>query len=99
MKVTTVGIDLAKNVFQIHGVSEFGKPLIKKQLRRNQMAEFFVNLPPCLVGMEACGSAHHWARKLQSMGHTVRLMAPSSSSRMSKPTRTMRPTQRLSAKQ
>ena len=53
-----------------------GKVVLKKQLRRNQMATFFVNLPPCLIGMEACGSAHHWARKLQGMGHTVRLMAP-----------------------
>ena len=76
MKVTTVGIDLAKNVFQLHGVNEFGKPVIKKQIRRDQMAEFFVNLPACLIGMEACGSAHHWARKLVSFGHTVRLMAP-----------------------
>ena len=65
MKVTTVGIDLAKNVFQLHGVNDFGKTVIKKQLRRAQVAEFFVNLPPCLIGMEACGSAHHWARKLQ----------------------------------
>ena len=76
MKVTTVGIDLAKNVFQLHGVNELGKTVIKKQLRRDQMAEFFVNLPACLIGMEACGSAHHWARKLQSFGHTVKLMAP-----------------------
>ncbi len=76
MKVTTVGIDLAKNVFQLHGVNEFGKPVIKKQIRRDQMAEFFVNLPACLTGMEACGSAHHWARKLVSFGHTVKLMAP-----------------------
>jgi hypothetical protein len=56
MKVTTLGIDLAKNVFQLHGVNELGKPVIKKQLRREQMAEFFVNLPACLIGMEACGS-------------------------------------------
>lgn len=76
MKVTTVGIDLAKNLFQVHGVNEFGKPVIKKQLRRNQLAEFFVNLPPCLIGIEACGGAHHWARKLQTFGHTVKLMAP-----------------------
>ena len=76
MKVTTLGIDLAKNVFQLHGVNELGKPVIKKQLRRDQMAEFFVNLPACLIGMEACGSAHHWARKLQGFGHTVKLMAP-----------------------
>ena len=76
MKVTTVGIDLAKNLFQLHGVNEHGKVVIKKQIRREQMAEFFVNLPPCLVGMEACGSAHHWARKLRAHGHTVKLMAP-----------------------
>lgn len=76
MKITTVGIDLAKNLFQLHGVNEHGKVVIKKQLRRDQMAEFFVNLPPCLIGMEACGSAHHWARKLQGFGHTVKLMAP-----------------------
>ncbi|SFQ67657.1 Transposase [Variovorax sp. OK605] len=76
MKLTTVGIDLAKNVFQVHGIDEHGKVLVKKQLRRDQMAAFFVNLPSCLIGMEACGSAHHWARKLAAMGHAVRLMAP-----------------------
>jgi transposase len=76
MKITTVGIDLAKNVFQIHAVNEHGKTVLKKQLKRDQVAEFFVNLPPCLIGMEACGSAHHWARKLTGFGHTVKLMAP-----------------------
>ncbi len=76
MKVTTAGIDLAKNVFQVHGVDEHGKTVLKKQLKRDQMAAFFANLPPCLIGVEACGSAHHWARKLQSFGHTVKLMAP-----------------------
>ena len=76
MKITTIGIDLAKNVFQVHGIDEHGKAVLKKQLRRDQMAAFFVNLPSCLIGMEACGSAHHWGRKLASMGHTVRLMAP-----------------------
>jgi transposase len=76
MKITTVGIDLAKNVFQVHGIDEHGKAVLKKQFKRDQMATFFVNLPPCLIGMEACGSAHHWARKLQGLGHTVRLMAP-----------------------
>lgn len=76
MKITTVGIDLAKNVFQVHGVDERGKAVLRKQLKREQMAMFFVNMPPCLIGMEACGSAHYWARKLQEMGHTVRLMAP-----------------------
>lgn len=76
MKVTTVGIDLAKNVFQVHGVNEYGKAALKKQLKRGQVTEVFANMPPCLIGMEACGSAHHWARTLQSLGHTVRLMAP-----------------------
>ena len=76
MNVTTVGIDLAKNVFQVHGVNEHGKPVLTKQLKRHQMASFFANLPTCLIGMEACASAHFWARKLQAFGHTVRLMAP-----------------------
>src|SRR5689334_4118813 len=76
MKVTTVGVDLAKNVFQIHAVDERGKVLVRKQLKREQMAPFFAKLEPCLVGMEACASAHHWARKLQGFGHTVRLIAP-----------------------
>jgi transposase len=76
MKITTVGIDLAKNVFQVHGVDERGKAVLKKQLKRDQMAPFFANLAPCLIGMEACGSAHFWANKLQALGHTVKLMAP-----------------------
>jgi len=76
MKITTIGIDLAKNVFQLHGVDARGKAVLKKLLKRAQMAAFFANLPPGLVGMEACAGAHHWARKLQSFGHTVRLMAP-----------------------
>src|SRR5450631_52508 len=73
MKITTVGIDLAKNVFQLHGVDARGKPVLRKQLRRGQIAEFFVNLPPCVIGMEACASAHHWGRTLERLG---RLMAP-----------------------
>jgi transposase len=76
MKITTVGIDLAKNVFQVHGIDEHGKAVLKKQFTRDQLATFFVNLPACLIGMEARGSAHHWARKQQELGHTVRLMAP-----------------------
>lgn len=74
--VTTIGIDLAKNVFQVHGVDKRGKVFFRKQLQRSQMAEFFANLPACLIGMEACASAHYWARKLESFGHTVKLMAP-----------------------
>ena len=76
MKITSVGIDLAKNVFQVHAVDERGKTVLRRQLRRDQMAAFFANLPPCLIGMEACGSAHYWARTLQSLGHTARLMSP-----------------------
>jgi transposase len=76
MQITTVGIDLAKHLFQVHGVSERGKVLLRKQLRRDQVAAFFATLPPCLVGMEACGGAHHWARRLQALGHTVKLIAP-----------------------
>ena len=75
MKITTVGIDLAKNVFQVHGVDERGKVVLRRQLRREQMAEFFARLSPCLIGMEACGSAHHWARVLQAQGHSVRVIA------------------------
>jgi transposase len=76
MKITTVGIDLAKNVFQLHAVDERGKAVLRRQLRREQITPFFANLPPCLIGMEACASAHHWGRVLQRLGHTVRLMAP-----------------------
>jgi len=66
MKVTTVGIDLAKNVFQVHGVDQRGKPVVEKRLERKQVLAFFAQLTPCLVGMEACGGAHYWARKLQA---------------------------------
>ena len=76
MKITTIGIDLAKNVFQIHGVDEHGKVGVRKQLKRADMSNYFVNLAPCLIGMEACGSSHYWARKLEGYGHTVKLMAP-----------------------
>ena len=76
MKITTIGIDLAKNVFQVHGADARGKPVLKKGLKRTQMLAFFANLTPCLIGMEACGSAHYWARKLEGLGHTVKLMAP-----------------------
>src|SRR5450755_1409393 len=60
MKITTIGIDLAKNVFQVHGANEHGKPVVRKQLKRDQVVAFFANLSPCLIGMEACGGAHHW---------------------------------------
>ena len=76
MKITTIGLDLAKAVFQIHGVDERGKVVVRKQLKRAEMSSYFANLEPSLIGMEACGSAHHWARKLEGYGHTVKLMAP-----------------------
>ena len=76
MKITTVGIDLAKDVFQVHGVDAHGKAVLRKQLKRKDVVSFFANLEPCLIGMEACGSSHYWARKLAALGHTVRLMAP-----------------------
>lgn len=76
MKITTIGVDLAKNVMQVHGVDERGEAVLKKQLRRHKVSAFFANLEPCLVGMEACGSAHHWARELEKLGHEVKLMAP-----------------------
>jgi len=77
MQISTIGVDLAKNVFQIHGVDKDGKVVISRQLRRKQVVEFFSKIPPCLVGMEACGTAHYWARELTRLGHTVRMMPPS----------------------
>ncbi len=76
MKITTIGVDLAKEVFQLHGVDAHGKTVLRKQLKRKEIATYFVNIDPCLIGMEACGSAHYWACKLEEFGHTVKLMAP-----------------------
>ena len=76
MKITTVGIDLAKAVLQVHGVDEHGKAVVRRQLKRKDVLRYFANLPSCLIGMEACGSAHDWARKLMTFGHEVKLMAP-----------------------
>ena len=76
MNTTTIGIDIAKSVFQVHGIDARGKPTLSKQLKRKELRKFFANLPPCLIGMEACASAHFWARQLSMFGHTVKLMAP-----------------------
>ena len=76
MQVTTIGIDLAKHVFQIHGVDARGKRVLTKKLRRDQMKDFFAQQPACRIGLEACAGAHYWARELGALGHTVRLMAP-----------------------
>ena len=73
-KVTTIGLDLAKSVFQVHGVDASGKAVIRRQLRRSQVLAFFKKLPPCLVGMEACASSHYWAREIAALGHDVRMM-------------------------
>lgn len=75
-EVTTIGVDLAKTVFQIHGVDASGVIVIRKQLRRRQVLPFFRKQPPCLVGMEACATAHHWAREIAALGHEVKLMPP-----------------------
>ncbi|SCX23063.1 Transposase [Agrobacterium sp. DSM 25558] len=75
-KITTVGLDLAKSVFQVHGIAEEGAVIVRRALRRSQVLDFFRKLQPCLVGMEACGSAHYWAWEIQALRHTVRLMPP-----------------------
>ena len=74
--VTTIGLDIAKSVFQVHGIDAEGKVLFRRQLRRRYVLAFFQKLPSCLVGIEACASSHHWSRELQALGHRVRLMHP-----------------------
>jgi transposase len=74
--VTTIGLDIAKSVFQVHGVDAHGHVLVRRQLKRRRVLSFFQRLPPCLVGIEACASSHHWSREIQALGHTVRLMPP-----------------------
>ena len=75
-RVTTVGLDIAKSVFQVHAVNAAGKVVIRRQLKRRYVLAFFEKLPPCLIGIEACASSHHWSRELQALGHSVRLMPP-----------------------
>src|SRR5262245_12601915 len=74
--ITTVGFDIAKSVFQVHGVDASGQLIVRRQLRRRQVIAFFQKLPPCLVGIEACASSHYWSRELHALGHRVRLMPP-----------------------
>ena len=76
MEVTTIGLDLAKSIFRVHGVDTTGEVVVRRPLRRAQMLPFFARLPSCLVGMEACGTSHYWARELIKLGHEVRLMPP-----------------------
>ena len=98
MQVTTVGLDIAKNLFQVHGADAQGRAVLKRKLARAKVLEFFATLPPCLVGLEACGAAHHWARELTKLGHTVRLMPPQYVRPYVKPTSTTRPTRRPAAR-
>jgi len=74
--ITTIGLDIAKSVFQVHGVDEEGNVVFRRQLKRRYVLSFFQKLPPCLVGIEACATSHYWSRELQALGHKVRLMPP-----------------------
>lgn len=76
MKVAIIGLDIAKHVFQLHGTDASGRVVLRRKLRRQEVMPFFANLPSCKVGLEACGGAHYWARRLSAIGHSVRLMAP-----------------------
>jgi len=73
---TTIGLDIAKSVFQVHGVDMDGNVIFRRQIKRRHVLGFFQKVPPCLVGIEACASSHHWSRELQALGHTVRLIPP-----------------------
>ena len=76
MDITTIGFDLAKTVFQVHGADGEGRVVLRRKLRRGKVLALFAGLPSCLVGMEACASAHYWAREIQALGHEVRLIPP-----------------------
>ena len=76
MEISTIGLDLAKSIFQVHAISAAGETAVRKAIRRSQVLPFFAKLPPCRVGIEACGTSHHWARELTKLGHDVRLMPP-----------------------
>jgi len=97
-EVITIGLDIAKSVFQVHGVDDAGTVLIRKRVSRAKVLEFFAELPPCLVGIEACPSAHHWGRELHALGHTVRLLPPSYVRLTSNAARTMRMMRQRSAR-
>ena len=97
--LTTVGLDIAKSVFQVHGIDATGNVVICRQLKRRHVLAFFQKLPPCVVGIEACATSHHWSRELKALGHTVRLMPPAYVKPYVKGRRTMPSTPRQSAKQ
>ena len=96
--VRTIGLDIAKSVFQVHGVDALGTIAIRRPLKRRQVLPFFKKLPPCLVGIEACATSQHWSRQLQGLGHTVRLMPPAYVRPYVKSQETMLPMPRRSVK-
>jgi transposase len=98
MHITTLGIDVATHVFQLHGVDARGRAVLSRRVKRNQLLQAVASLPPCVIGMEAGGSAQHWGRTFEPLGHTVTLMHPSMSSRTSRPTRMMDAMRKRSAK-
>jgi transposase len=98
MQITTIGLDIAKNVFQVHGIDAAEKVIVRTQLRRGQVIAFFEALAPCLVGMEACATSPHWARELTKLGHEVRLMPAKDVKAYSSAIRTMPPTRRKSVR-
>jgi transposase len=98
MQITTVGIDVAKNVFQLHGVGARGHAVLSRRVKRQQLLDTVANPPACVIGMEACGSAQHWGRAFEQLGHTVKLMHPSTSSPLSRPTRMIVAMRKRSAK-
>ena len=98
MEITVVGLDIAKRVFQLHGVDAAGKTVLRRKLQRAEVLAFFKALSPCLVGIEACGTAHYWAREIRELGHEVRLMPPSYVAPYVKRGKTDAPTPRRSAR-
>jgi transposase len=96
--ITTIGLDIAKSVFQVHGIDAVGNVVIRRQLKRRSVLAFFQKLPSCLVGIEACASSHYWSRELQALGHRVRLMPPATCGPTSSGTRTTPLTPRRSVK-
>ncbi len=98
MHITTLGIDVAKHVFQLHGVDARGRAVLSRRVKRNQLLNTVASLSPCVIGMEACGTVHHWGRAFAQLGHTVKLMHPSMSSPMSRRTRMIGAMRKRSAK-
>ena len=97
-EIVTLGLDIARSVFQVHGVDAAGQVVVRRRMRRSHVLRFFAGLAPCIVGIEACATSHHWSRQLQVLGHSVKLMPPSYVGPTSSGRRTTGPTPRRSAK-